>query len=153
MIIGIGTDIVEIARIDKILTQDNADRFIDRILNQCEIELFSEKLAADNDKIITTFLAGRWAVKEAIAKALGCGVGENCSFHDISIYNGENGQPTVKLSGNAVDYCQNLVNDKPLKNCCDGDDGYHGHNHEFQCLISISHEEHYATATAIIETI
>ncbi len=86
----IGTDIVEIKRIEKALTQFG-DKFKQRFLNPQEIE-FVQKTAS---------IAGFWAAKEAIAKALGCGIGSELTFHDIIITKNSRGAPTFILSKEA----------------------------------------------------
>jgi holo-[acyl-carrier protein] synthase len=78
----IGTDIVAIHRIEK---------FKQRFLNPQEIELVQK----------TASLAGFWAAKEAISKALGCGIGSELSFHDIIITKDSRGAPTFTLSHEA----------------------------------------------------
>ncbi len=88
---GIGTDIVSIARIAEALSR-HEDRFLYRILTPSELLEFEKR----KDKI--AYLAKRYAAKEAIAKALGCGLGENLSFQDIVIRNLESGAPTAKIN-------------------------------------------------------
>lgn len=91
-IIGIGTDIVSIRRIEAVLSR-HAD-FAQRVLTPSELERFAQhpKPAA--------FLAKRWAAKEAVAKALGTGIGK-VSFQHMLISNLASGQPVVELSAAA----------------------------------------------------
>jgi holo-[acyl-carrier protein] synthase len=88
MIIGIGTDIVQIPRIEKILGK-YADEFPNKILCLEEVSEYHKK--ASKDKI--PFLAKRFAAKEAIAKAFGFGIGQQIKFHDIEISNDDLGKP------------------------------------------------------------
>ena len=93
MIIGIGTDIVEIRRIKKIMN-DKSNSFLKKIFTDKEIKLLEER------NLRPEYIAGRFASKEAIAKALGTGFRE-FSFRDITVLNDELGKPIVKLDGNA----------------------------------------------------
>ena len=145
MIIGIGTDIIEIERIKKVLIKNTKQQFIRRILNQSEIELYQDKMNAFNTEQLAIFIAGRWALKEAISKCLGCGIGENCSFHDIIVSNEEKGRPLAKLKGDAKNYCLSLMKTKFNIN--------NQKYNDFQLLVSISHEKNYATAMAVIEAV
>ena len=122
-IIGIGNDIVEIGRIRNALGK-HGEAFVRRLLTPGEIALAGSKY----DPVI--FYAGRWAAKEACAKALRCGIGEKCSFTDITVLNNENGAPEITLTGNALNSFQQLG----------------GSN----IFLSISHEKDYAVATVVI---
>ncbi len=113
----IGTDIIQIDRIKQALEKDG-DRFKKRFLNQSEIEIAT--------KIDT--IAGFWAAKEAISKALGCGIGSKLSFGDITIFKDKMGAPHFKLSDNA----QKVHNIKDSS-------------------LSISHDGNFAIAIAAIE--
>ena len=93
MIIGIGTDIVEIRRIKKIMN-DKSNSFLKKIFTDKEIKLLEER------NLRSEYIAGRFAAKEAISKALGTGFRE-FSFRDITVLNDELGKPIVKLDGNA----------------------------------------------------
>ncbi len=85
----IGTDIIAIDRIEKSLKKFNK-RFIDRLFTQYE---------QDNLNLTKVdSVAGCWASKEAISKALGCGIGKDLSFLDIIIYKDKRGKPYFKLS-------------------------------------------------------
>ena len=94
MVIGIGCDLTSIARIERSLAQLGAS-FAERILSPTELALFagSAKPAA--------YLAKRFASKEAVAKALGTGIGVAASLQDITIQSSASGQPLVELSGSA----------------------------------------------------
>ena len=86
MIYGVGTDIVNIDRVKKILSK-NRDGFVKRVLSEHEQALFSNK--ADS----AAYCAKRFAAKEAFAKALGTGIGQVVSFQDLTVRNNENGKP------------------------------------------------------------
>ena len=95
MVIGIGTDIVEIARIADVLDRQG-DAFVQRILTHSE----QKQYQASKQK--AAFLAKRFAAKEAVAKALGTGIGSGVSFQDMTISNDEKGAPSVSLSAGAA---------------------------------------------------
>ena len=86
MIYGVGTDIVNIERVKKILSK-NRDGFVKRVLSEHEQALFANK--ADS----AAYCAKRFAAKEAFAKALGTGIGQVVSFQDLTVRNNENGKP------------------------------------------------------------
>ena len=125
MIIGQGIDIVEIKRISEAIER-NAGSFLDRVYTpQEQAEGKTRKRAA------MAYYAGRWAAKEACAKALGCGIGENCSLTDISVTQLQSGAPALELSGNAAEYLRKIGGKR--------------------VFVSISHEENYAVAMVTIE--
>jgi holo-[acyl-carrier protein] synthase len=93
MIKGIGLDVTEIERIT--VAHDRSSKFIERILTTQEIKRF-EKLSEMRQ---LEFLAGRFAAKEAFAKALGTGIGKSCSFHDIEVLPNEVGKPMLFFKG------------------------------------------------------
>lgn len=92
---GIGTDIVRIERLEKSL-QRFGERLCRRILSPAEQE------AAPAGQALVTFLAGRWAAKEACAKALGTGFDKGLGPADISVLRAANGAPYIVLSGPAL---------------------------------------------------
>ena len=97
MIYGIGTDIVEIGRIER-LVQRFGERFSRRILSGCEwIEY--EKSAGS-----VHFLAKRFAAKEAFSKALGTGIRHPVGFSAISVVNDALGKPGFLFHGELADY-------------------------------------------------
>jgi len=87
----IGTDIVAIERIQKAI-EKFGDKYTKRFLNDEEIASLSNK---------TQSIAGYWAAKEAIAKALGCGIGVQLGFHDIILYKDSLNAPHFRLSPKA----------------------------------------------------
>lgn len=93
MIKGIGLDIIERERIDQSLQKD--ERLVRRVLTEKEQKLFHQ-LTAQSRKV--EFLAGRFAVKEAFAKAVGTGIGK-LSFQHINVLPDTSGAPTVQAKG------------------------------------------------------
>jgi holo-[acyl-carrier protein] synthase len=93
MIFGIGTDIVQIPRIEKLL-EKFGDDFAKKILFDTELDQYytlpSEKKPS--------FLAKRFAAKEALAKAFGTGIGASIGFHDIIISNDGTGKPFANVT-------------------------------------------------------
>lgn len=122
MILGVGTDIVEIDRIAEL----NLQRFGERILSEEEY-----KYIPKNNKRKIEYLAGRFAAKEAISKALGTGIGAVVGFQDIEITKTNFGAPKALLGS--------LVLEKLFM------------GQKIKIHLSISHSENYAIATAIIE--
>lgn len=89
MIIGIGLDIVEVERIANLSIRQ--ERFSKRILTVNELKSY-ERLS---NRRKVEYLAGRFAAKEAYAKARGTGIGSHLSFLDIEIGTDENGKPWI----------------------------------------------------------
>ena len=123
MTIAIGTDIVEIQRIASALERQG-DKFVQRILTESEI---LEYQARGNS---VAFLAKRFAAKEAIAKALGTGIGRGISFQHMIVSNNSEGAPQVELQANAAERLKQLG----------------GTN----VLLSLSDEKHTALAYVVI---
>ena len=88
MILGIGCDIIEIERI-RLAIHRQGDRFLESILTPAELAL------AKQFHDPTEFIAGRFAAKEALSKALGCGIGKDFSWQSASILNQTQGKPYV----------------------------------------------------------
>ncbi|MBU8908769.1 holo-ACP synthase [Desertibacillus haloalkaliphilus] len=89
MITGIGIDIVELARIDKLIKQQ--PRFVSRILTPGEQETYRR---LPHHRSIE-FVAGRFAAKEAFVKAVGTGISKQVGWQDIEISNDHFGKPVV----------------------------------------------------------
>ncbi|WP_046175790.1 holo-ACP synthase [Domibacillus indicus] len=87
MITGIGMDIVEIDRIQKLI--ERQPKFLERVLTPAELLLYHEKSGSRRWE----YAAGRFAVKEAFSKANGTGIGEALSFQDIEVGADEKGRP------------------------------------------------------------
>ena len=125
MIVGIGTDMVEIARITAMI-----ERYGDAARRRfCTgRELLEARERGDSP----LFFAGRWAAKEAVSKALGCGIGKDCIWQDINISNTSQGNPELTLTGRTAAKAAALQ-------------ARYFH-------ISISHEREYACAMIILES-
>ncbi|BBP46125.1 holo-[acyl-carrier-protein] synthase [Thiosulfatimonas sediminis] len=94
MIVGVGTDIVEIERIAQLYAKQGL-RFAQRLLSTQELQEF------ELVKLPEPFLAKRWALKEAVAKALGTGIAHGVSFKQMTIAHQPSGKPYLLLSGEA----------------------------------------------------
>jgi len=92
MILGLGMDIVEVARIAASMAK-LGDAFVERLLLPEEIAY------CRSHKDPAPFVAARFAAKEAIAKAFGTGIGAELSWHDMEIRRKESGEPYVVLHG------------------------------------------------------
>ncbi|MEZ5725201.1 MAG: holo-ACP synthase [Paracoccaceae bacterium] len=96
MILGIGTDLANIERIQKVLDR-HGDRFRNRVFTPTELA----KAARRKDEAGT--LAKRWAAKEACSKALGTGLAMGISWKDMAVSNLRTGQPVMALTGWAAE--------------------------------------------------
>jgi holo-[acyl-carrier protein] synthase len=94
VIIGIGTDIVDIRRIERTIARFG-ERFLDRIFTA------KERARAERRANRVATYAKRFAAKEACAKALGTGFRKGVFFRDIGVVNLPSGQPTLSLTGGA----------------------------------------------------
>jgi holo-[acyl-carrier protein] synthase len=97
LILGIGVDMVELQRIRNVLER-HGQSFLDRILAPAEQQLIDPKHV--ESKRIIEFVGGRFAAKEAVAKALGTGIGY-IAWTDIEILRTPEGMPVIKLKGRA----------------------------------------------------
>ena len=125
MIYGIGTDIVEVARIEASMAQFG-DEFAKRILADSEWDAF-EKSA-----VKPRFLAKRYAAKEAFSKALGTGLRAPATFQNIAVSHDDLGKPVLLLATEL----QQFLNSKNIK----------------KTHISISDEKNLAAAFVVLET-
>ena len=100
-ILGIGTDIVEVARIESLLAR-HPERFAARILHANEYQRFTEvsKQAA--------WLAKRFATKEAVAKAFGTGIGKDVQLQEIETVHDARGKPLIQFHGTTLTTTQTL---------------------------------------------
>lgn len=89
--LGIGNDIIEVARIEKSIVSFG-DRFFAKLFTENEIAYCQSKANP------ALHFAGRFAAKEAIAKAIGSGFGKHLSWLDLEILNNADGKPVVHLS-------------------------------------------------------
>ncbi len=122
MIIGLGTDIIEIPRIAEMIDR-HGELFINRIYTDTEIRHCQLR------KHSTQHFAGRWAAKEAVMKVLGTGFIKGIGWKDVEVQNLKSGRPVLKLSGGAKRRAENIGIG--------------------EVLITISHCRTYATATAV----
>ena len=121
MILGIGTDIIEIDRIEEGIKKNTL--LLQRIFTEREIEVFQSK------KLRYETIAANFAVKEAVSKAIGTGL-RGFSFNDIEVLRDELGKPYVEVSQKVVDVI-----------------GYEA----FTFNVSISHNKTMAVAFVILE--
>lgn len=124
MILGIGTDIVDVERISKIYVKYGL-RFLDKVLKQDEKEYC---LTHSNP---AQYIAARFAAKEAASKAFGYGIGKKFHWTNIEVRRLPSGKPKLKFHGLA-------------KKCFD--------KLECDCHLSLSHTREYAIATVLLET-
>lgn len=123
MIVGLGIDLVELQRIRRVY-EKWGDRFARRFLSDAELDYKTEES--------TAWLAGRFAAKEACAKALGTGFQAGVLWHDMRVLPNRLGKPEMILQGKALEISQNL-----------------GARH---LHLSITHERMMACAVLILET-
>jgi len=114
----IGIDLVKISRIESFINKFGQNA-LDRFLSKKEQKLSKQRLNS---------IAGFWAAKEAASKALGTGIGKECSFFDIKIKKTKLGQPYIKFS-------KKIQKKYKIK----------------KALLSITHEKEYAIAVVIIK--
>ncbi|HAT4210817.1 TPA: holo-ACP synthase [Clostridium perfringens] len=126
MIIGIGVDIIEIERVRQSI--QNNKNFLSKLFTEREIDYFISRNM--NSEVI----AGNFAAKEAVSKALGTGI-RGFSFKDIEILRNELGKPEVILHSGA-----NLIGNKLV-----------GNNNSLRVHLSISHNNSSAIAYSVLE--
>ncbi|HSL91222.1 MAG TPA: holo-ACP synthase [Candidatus Limnocylindrales bacterium] len=124
MIVGIGVDIVDVARVHGLLERYR-DRFVRRVFTDAE-NRYANKSVKSAER-----LAGRFAVKEAVLKAFGTGKSQGILWRDVETVPGPKGKPKVNLYGNAGKYLKIL--------------------NANQVHVSISHDGGKAVAFVIIE--
>ena len=124
MIFGIGTDIVEIKRIEEITS---LKKFAGRILSENEQHIF----ASMNDSEKIRYISKQFAGKEAISKALGTGINKDVSFNNIEILRDDDGMPFF----NPINQLDNLIADLGIT----------------KTHVSLADENHYAIAIAVLE--
>ena len=102
MIIGLGTDLCDIRRVEKTL-----DRFGERFTNRCFTEI--ERVKSDRRKERAASYAKRFAAKEACSKALGTGFRRQVFMRDLGVVNLPTGRPTMALTGPAALILQEMT--------------------------------------------
>ena len=123
-IFGIGTDIVNIQRMNKTLKNNN---FKKKIFSKNEI-IYCEK-----KKNSSSFYAKRFAAKEALSKALGTGIRKGINFKDIEIFNDNFGKPSIKLKGSTASFLKKKIKNK-----------------KYSIYLSLSDDAPWAQATVIV---
>ncbi|MGV3345130.1 holo-ACP synthase [Enterobacteriaceae bacterium LUAb1] len=124
-ILGLGTDIVEIARIDEIISR-SGERLARRVLSEYEWQQYQVHSHP------VRFLAKRFAAKEAAAKALGTGIRGGLAFNQFEVCNDELGKPELYFRERAAEVAKTM-----------GVKRVH---------VTLTDERHYACATVIIES-
>ena len=98
MIIGLGSDMVDIRRIERVIAR-HGDRFLDRIFTPAE----RAKAEKRDARIRAATYAKRFAAKEAASKALGTGFRAGVFWRDLGVVNLSSGQPTLRMTGGAAE--------------------------------------------------
>ena len=125
-IYGIGTDIVNIKRIDKSIKKHGAI-FKKKIFSKKEISYCERK------KNSSSYFAKRYAAKEAFSKALGTGINKDINFKNIEICNDNYGKPFILLKGSVSNYLKEKIKSK-----------------KYEIYLSLSDDIPWAQATVII---
>lgn len=128
MIYGIGTDIIQISRIEAALAR-NGERFAEKILGPEELEKYRHRKAKVQARGIR-FLATRFAAKEAFSKAIGLGMHMPMSWRAMQTLNASNGKPIIVASGALKEFMA---------------------KHGLVAQVSITDEADYAVAFVIVE--
>lgn len=115
MIIGIGTDIVHIPRIEALLVK-HGNTIAKRILSDAELAQFQQA------KLPAAFLAKRFAAKEATAKAFGSGFRDGLSLKHITVSNDASGKPELSFNGQGEQQIQQLKVSKAMLSLSDDGD-------------------------------
>ena len=125
-IFGLGTDIVNIKRLERILKKKR-NTFKSRVFSKNEI------LYCDKKKNPFPFYAKRYAAKEALSKALGTGIRKGINFKDIEVSNNNFGKPYIKLRGSTANFLKKKIKAK-----------------KYSIYLSLSDDIPWAQATVII---
>ncbi|WP_298430373.1 holo-ACP synthase [uncultured Jannaschia sp.] len=128
MILGIGTDLANIERIQGVL-----DRFGDRFRNR--VFTATEQRKAEGRKDVAGTYAKRWAAKEACSKALGTGLRMGIAWKDMHVTNLRTGQPVMQVTGWAAERLERMT-----------PDGYEAVIH-----VSLTDDHPWAQAFVVIE--
>ena len=125
-IFGIGTDIVNIKRINNSLKK-RGNRFKNKIFSKNEISYSESK------KNPSAYFAKRFAAKEAFSKALGVGIRKGINLKNIEVFNDKYGKPSIKLKGTVKSYLKKKIKNK-----------------KYDIYLSLSDDLPWAQATVII---
>ena len=128
MIFGIGTDIVQVARIGESCAR-LGERFPDKVLGPDEMRIYRERGEKVPERALR-YLASRFAAKEAFSKALGTGFRPPMSWHGLQVLNDELGKPVAVVSGDLQAWLE---------------------THGLRSHISLSDEADYAVAFVVLE--
>jgi holo-[acyl-carrier protein] synthase len=124
MIYGIGTDIVEINRFQRFIDENN-NALLQRIFTGQELTV------CESRKNSAACFAARFAAKEAFLKALGTGLRDGISWHDMQVVSNELGKPELDLTGRSLE----IFTSNSLE----------------RSFLSLSHDGGYAVATVVLE--
>jgi len=102
MIIGIGSDLIDIRRVEKTLER-HGERFTHRVFTEVE------RVKSDRRRMRAASYAKRFAAKEACAKALGTGLAQGVFWRDMGVVNLPGGKPTMHLTGGAAERLNALI--------------------------------------------
>ena len=105
MIIGLGSDLIDIRRIERAL-----ERFGERFVNRVFTDI--ERAKSDRRKERAASYAKRFAAKEACSKALGTGLSRGVFWRDMGVVNLPGGKPTIRLTGGALARLENMTPDR-----------------------------------------
>ena len=108
MIIGIGSDLIDITRVAKVIER-HGERFLDRIFTAAERAKAERR--AKNEKMVVATYAKRFAAKEACSKALGTGIRQGVWWRDMGVVNLPGGKPSMRLTGGALARLQAMTPD------------------------------------------
>src|SRR6476469_4454963 len=102
MILGIGSDLIDIRRVEKVIER-HGERFLSRIFTDVE-----RAKAERRNRTVDTY-AKRFAAKEACSKALGTGIRQGVWWRDMGVVNLPSGRPTMRLTGGALARLEKLT--------------------------------------------
>ncbi len=108
MILGVGTDIIDVHRIEKAYRR-YGERLLTRLLTDKENKEAEQFLLKKKHEKFYSYIAKRFTAKEACAKALGIGFGKDLSFQDVEISNKPSGQPIITLSAHGKKALERLA--------------------------------------------
>lgn len=126
-IVGHGIDLVEVERIAAMLA-DHGDRFLERCFTP------GERAHGRDSKRYVEHLAARFAAKEAAMKAIGTGLDQGVTWHEVEVVSTSTGQPTLVLRGKAAEIASTLAAGGKVR-----------------CWVSLSHTDRHAAASVILE--
>ncbi|MBP7710252.1 MAG: holo-ACP synthase [Rickettsiales bacterium] len=132
MILGVGTDLISVTRIEKLISQFQ-QKFAEKVFTENEI---SHAKKFENTLPRALFFAKRFAAKEAFAKAIGLGIGRGVDFKDIEVENDKLGKPQIKILNRKNAFLKKHFGCK-----------------DFAIHLSLTDERSFASAFVVIEKI